>query len=466
MRISFGRYELAILAAAGFLFISGLCKPQQERWQKYLSKIPNPTIDAGACHMKRSSFLCDLNNILSTEEKKNIAEEGIGYFPLPSNHVCGPNRNDEIQIAVAVVRKMYVHKSNMDEDDNLLIETAQDLAIQTHNDWGVGTVNESCDGTGVLLFLSIEDKTCYISVGKALSQVLTDHRLDYVISKVMRQDLRHEQYDKAIIGAIRQIKSFIVQGPPSIHERLHFISLDVAPFVLFVLIAALFVRITEYRQRRSRSEYAAVCSQLNDIERSRALALQGEYNCTSCPICLEPFQVHDKICQSTNKTQEKDHDSAQERLLHDVSIGSDGLPVRLLRCGHIFDETCWHEWVNKKRDDATSCPICRADIGTTPSDNSSTSSTSGTSENPASLVNQHPNEMRFRLSRLRVRYPRYISQSNIVLWTEDGYDGPIVRDPDFTRRDPGHHQYTKQERFPETSSFGGGKSSGGRGGRW
>jgi|NOAtaT_6_FD_contig_101_665313_length_1538_multi_8_in_0_out_0_2 uncharacterized membrane protein YgcG len=460
MRKSFG-----VLATAGFLFVSGLCKTQQERRQKYLSNIPNPTVDAAACHMKRSSFLCDLDNILSTDEKKNIAEEGIGYISLPSKHICGPNRNDEIQIAVAVVEKMYVDKSNMNEDSTLLIETAQDLAIQTHNDWGVGTVHESCDGTGVLLFLSIEDKTCFISVGKALSQVLTDHRLDYVISKVMRPDLRHKQYDKAIIGGVRQIKSFIVQGPPSIHERLHFISLDLTPFVLFVLIAALFVRITEYRQRRSRSEYAAVCSQLNEIERSRALALQGMYNCTSCPICLEPFQVHDKITQSTNRTEEKDNDTTQERLLHDVSIGSDGLPVRLLRCGHIFDETCWHEWVKNGRGDATSCPICRADIGITPTANSSTSSTTGTTEHPTALVDHHPNEMRFRLSRLMVRYPRYISQSNIVLWTEDGYDGPIVRDPDFIRRDPVNRQYTKQERFPETG-FGGGKSSGGRGGRW
>lgn len=459
---------MRILVSAGVLSLSAVCMSQQEVRGQYSFKIPNPTMDASSCHMPTTSFLCDSNNVLTPDQKKRIAEESVGYFSLPSHHICGPSRNDEIQIAVAVIKKMdgFFNKYSISEDDvaddDVLLATAKELAIQTHNDWGVGAVHDSCNGTGILLFLSLEDKTCFISVGKAISQVLTDRRLDYIITKVMKTELRDKHYDKAILSAVRQIRNYIAQGPPTMYEHLNGILLELTPFLLFVLLALLFIRIAEYRQRLSRSDYAAVSSQLNEIERSRALALQGEYNCTSCPICLEPFQLRDNISHSSCKAEEKTiNDSQQERLLLlcDVSIGSDGLPVKLLRCGHVFDETCWQEWVTNGRGAATTCPICRANIGVIPSP------TTDVAENPNSLVDQHPNEMRFRLSRLMARYPSYISQSNIVLWTEDGYDGPIRQDPNFAGRDTVNHRYFRQEGFP-TTSFGGGKSTGGRGGKW
>lgn len=466
----FSSHTMAAVLAAGFLLVRVTSVPQRQQLL-YSSGIPNPMIDASSCHMRTFSFLCDPNDILTAEQKKTIAEESIGHFFLPSSNICGP-KDDEIQVAVAIIRKMDVHHVSEDDEDNVLLEMAKELAIQTHNDWGVGTVHESCEGTGVLLFLSVEDKTCFISVGKALSNVLTDWRLDYIISKVMKPDLRLNQYDKAIMEAVRQIKSYVNQGPPALQERMQSTFLDFVPFILFMLLALTFVRIAEFQQRRSRSEYAAVCSQLNEIERSRALALQGEYNCKSCPICLEPFQINSNSSEKSESKEEK-KDAENEKLLRDVSIGSDGLPVKLLRCGHVFDETCWNEWAKNGRGDPTVCPICRTNIGksfTLPHADTSerfiTSSTTSTADVSTPVVAQHSNEMNFRLNRLMLRYPRYISQSNIILWSQDGYDGPITRDPDFIRRDPGNHSYSMKQERCYTTSFGGGKSSGGRGGKW
>ena len=43
--------------------------------------------------------------------------------------------------------------------------------------------------------------------------------------------------------------------------------------------------------------------------------------------------------------------------------GSDGLPIKLLRCGHVFDETCWRCWVRSGNGDPCRCPVCRRDVG-------------------------------------------------------------------------------------------------------
>lgn len=35
----------------------------------------------------------------------------------------------------------------------------------------------------------------------------------------------------------------------------------------------------------------------------------------------------------------------------------------MLRCGHIFDESCWKTWVNSGFGNPCICPVCRQDVG-------------------------------------------------------------------------------------------------------
>ena len=44
-------------------------------------------------------------------------------------------------------------------------------------------------------------------------------------------------------------------------------------------------------------------------------------------------------------------------------IGSDDKPIKLLRCGHIFDLSCWQMWVDSGTGNPWICPVCRQDIG-------------------------------------------------------------------------------------------------------
>ena len=46
------------------------------------------------------------------------------------------------------------------------------------------------------------------------------------------------------------------------------------------------------------------------------------------------------------------------------TVGSDDRPIKLLRCGHIFDMTCWQTWVDSGTGgNPWICPVCRQDVG-------------------------------------------------------------------------------------------------------
>ena len=65
----------------------------------------------------------------------------------------------------------------------------------------------------------------------------------------------------------------------------------------------------------------------------KAVTLMMEYNVQTCPICLEPFP--------------SDDDDATDNDNGIPKIGSDKLPIKLLRCGHAFDQTCWKCYVHR-----------------------------------------------------------------------------------------------------------------------
>lgn len=44
-------------------------------------------------------------------------------------------------------------------------------------------------------------------------------------------------------------------------------------------------------------------------------------------------------------------------------VGTDDKPIKMLRCGHIFDLSCWTTWVDAGAGDPFKCPVCRQDVG-------------------------------------------------------------------------------------------------------
>jgi uncharacterized membrane protein YgcG len=396
----------------------------------------------------------DPAGILTDQQREDLAlrmQESGASIPISGKEV-------EVQMAVVVVDRldMKLYPRNMQED-----EAAEQLARSFHDAWGVGHETES-GGTGVLFFLSIYDRVVYISRGGALDRVLNNGRIDDILHQI-RPTMRRAKFAEGLMLAIDEAVVYIEKGEPTWKETIMgFFQIQNA--FIFVWVGILITALTSaYRQRREERIYAQAASQLSEIDRAQAEALQGQYEATSCPICLESFKSS--------------------------TVGSDDQPIKLLRCGHVFDESCWSEWVSSGRGNVTKCPICKIDIGG-PLEGSSSQSENGAS--PTSLqeapnddvraddqvfLRRFQQERNFRLVRLGRRYPRYITQSHIQRWSSSTYDGSLARDPIFRRRSPQevarksnlHRRRRTGEGVGSSSrgmSFGGGRSSGGRAGRF
>ena len=72
----------------------------------------------------------------------------------------------------------------------------------------------------------------------------------------------------------------------------------------------------------------------------------------------------------STETDKEQHvsDNANQKLARVDSygiplIGSDDKPIKMLRCGHLFDKTCWEMWTDSGTGNPCICPVCRQDVG-------------------------------------------------------------------------------------------------------
>lgn len=343
----------------------------------------------------------------------------------------------------------------MDMFDDAPEKAAEVFGRHIHDTWGIGTV----DGTGVLIFLSIKDRSVYISRGAAVDTILRDRRLDVIVEH-MKPFLRKGDYDGAIQIAVAELDTYLQAGIQlSATERLQDWFEQSIFFIVLGIVGWLIRK--EFVARR---DYTRVSSQLSALDQARAEALQGTFKTTSCPICLEDFKT-------------KESDAGGEEDTEPQLVGSDGLQIKLLRCGHVFDETCWQEWINNgNHRKIDKCPICQQDVGPSPRDgdplsiprgghNASETMTRANdeSENAARAdlaLRRYTQDRNFRLMRMAARYPQYIHRSQLQRWTQVSYNGSMAQDSNVAR------QAATQARMNDSIGFGGGSSSGGRGGRW
>jgi len=373
------------------------------------------------------------------------------------------------------------------------------MAREIHDAWGVGMLTAEGEGTGVLVFLSQMDRALYLSRGSALHDVLTDSRLKKII-ELMKPLLRQQKYGEALVFALNQLETYIKQGSPDFWEQ---VAVFFDEYGMIMLMATAIFSIM-YWQRLEVRKYAEVESQLAELDRQRALALQGQYQAKSCPICLEPFPdtAQCKIIKQSDSAEAPDlqesealtqgdkHSSSEG---NELRLGSDGLPVKLLICGHVFDETCWRQWVRNGQGEVHKCPICKADVSgrKSPADenenrNRSEVSTTFRGEGERSremvavseegssqrqrAIRQYQSDRAFRLVQLNARYPQYVRPQQIRQWTEMTYDRSLARDPSFVQSNPARQvdssSGVQSGGRTSSSGFGGGFSGGGRGGRW
>ena len=418
------------------------------------------------------SRISDPDHILPSTELETIASK-LELFEF-ENSILVQSSGDNpesaafgIQVAVTLIRKMDLSEFRMYNEDDREEMAAKAFATHLHNSLGVGHETFR-GGSGVFIFMSVEDRVMYISRGGALDKILTDSRIDRIILG-LRPLLRRLRYGDAVLETIHNLQKYLEQGEPNFSEKFWDLLPNLIPLTFagsFALASFLGAR----KNRRDQQEYAEVASQLSQIDRAQAQALQGRYQATSCPICLENFASD--------------------------SVGSDEQPIKLLRCGHVFDESCWSSWVSSGHGNVTKCPICQKDVGVQPEVPASPEGT----EIPegATLLNNHSQqhnnnqddndvyapgredsnravrhfnqERNFRLARLHQRHPRFIRPRQLQRWTQSTFDGQLAQDRSFVRSDP---KVVQRETMTGNSgfggghsTFGGGRSSGGRSGRW
>ena len=254
---------------------------------------------------------------------------------------------------------------------------------------------------GILIFLSIQDRVCFISTGSSISAILPWWRLEHIVTS-MKPDLRHRDYGHALLTAISDLSDMLDKGPPTMADRLHDFMARFGVVIAFAIFTFFFGAWGEYRDRRKRWQYAESRSKLSTVEREKARLLQKEYHTRVCPICLDPFDCEENdSLEDVDPKKDTGRDIQNEGSSHDSSTGynnntsssegtraggaepssrsksgmkrvdSYGIPLRgmdhrkikLLRCGHIFCDTCWKGWVHSGHGNPCFCPVCRQDVG-------------------------------------------------------------------------------------------------------
>mmetsp|Transcript_6436 Transcript_6436/g.13524 ORF Transcript_6436/g.13524 Transcript_6436/m.13524 type:complete len:483 (+) Transcript_6436:133-1581(+) len=473
--VSLLAFLLSHSVGAAFGTVSDSKIAQRELFSWTRATFPNPEQDPEACHSSYSR-ICDPDGLLGTKDKVNLNDK-INSFEVMNSLSCSQKGSKDeveapIQLAVALVRKMdlsnYLGSGGKDA-------AGRDMAMGIHDDWGVGST--SCGGTGILMFLSIEDRVIFISTGTAVQKVLTDGRLDNVIAQ-MGAALRRKDYGDALLRGIDEMEIYIKQGPPTDW-----------PFVLFLGGIISFALFGAFHKERERERYAEVKSKLSKLDKDRALALQGQYESTSCAICLEDFAPPSSdgelspLTGSLHGGKGDDANAPNSKNGRLPTIGSDGRPLKLLRCGHAFDTSCWEGWISSGHGDPSKCPICKQDVAGSPPPSPSAPSLDSASPNNRHAqgrggrtnyyVAGQPNydmfelERAFRLGQLSSRYPRYVRHTDVQRWAQRGYDGTMTNDPTFIRSDPDHSSSSGSSGSRSGGGgFGGGSSAGGRGGSW
>lgn len=151
-----------------------------------------------------------------------------------------------VDLAVALVRKMNLpavlregsYFAYEDEDD-MVNDAAQIFARTLHDAWWKNP--DACQNNGnnnnveeapanpldchqgdngILIFLSIQDRVCFISTGSEVSSILPWWRLDHIVAS-MKPDLRRRAYGDSILQAIADLSRMLEAGPPTISDRLH-----------------------------------------------------------------------------------------------------------------------------------------------------------------------------------------------------------------------------------------------------
>lgn len=336
--------------------------------------------DASECEKEEPLRLCDPDWCLGGVFLERVASQLHNFSQTfhDYNMFDTPlSTTRHVDLAVAVVRKMnlpqLLRQSSYyayEDEEDMINDAAQIFSREIHDTW------YDIDH-GILIFVSIQDRVCFITTGMHLERILPWWRLDH-ISAAMKPDLRAGHYGEAVLKVIDLLGQMLQSGPPTFSDRAYDFVARFGVVILFAIFTFSFGAWGEYRDRKKRFQFAQNRSKLSEVERVKASLLQQEYRTLACPICLESFEYGDESLNVMEADEAHDDASCSSDVVAGPSSktpldryglpakGPDGRRLKLLRCGHIFCDTCWQSWVHSGCGNPCNCPVCRQDVGRTP----------------------------------------------------------------------------------------------------
>lgn len=473
-------------------------------------EIPSPLEYPSDCGRTRRSSICDMDKVLSSNDKDMLE----GHVNRVHSQLTGDlGEAKGVEIGVCLITEMSRHYIS---GAGGVEKAGEYFATSLHNKWGVGNAGHN---GGVLVFLSLNDRTVFISRGSGLKNRLTQSILDQVITH-MKPNLRHGEYGKALQGAVVEI-GLILNDQPLPHTSASNLPQgeeEVGFFAVCLIFAIVLAVIAAYRNikgedadvnelERGRNRLESLTREVSTANSSASDGTAGptpHFPSTSCPICLDDFPV--PVVVQSNIS---DGLSNLQQSTGTVSppMTGDARRAMELRCGHQFCFTCLEHHL--KGPQGTKCPICRSPVD--PSDPAPTlvhgrgrttprgrnrsnpdtnhggdsASCSGT----ADISSSHQLEIRYRLQRMRTLYPQVMT-ADAYQSIDAAVGGRLVSSVLGQLNDRAsavnliisnrriQAQTARSGREGSTISrsrsriggsgggFGGGSSSGGSGGRW
>lgn len=460
--------------------------------------IPNPMLAPAECGRPgvKKSVICDMNNLLQKESKDVIEGRVMDV--------------EGAEFGVAIISQMIPPEGVTDID-----ESSKLFATRLHNSWGVGDQEKQ---NGVLIFISVKDRAVFLSRGSGLQKVLSDHTLDLLIEH-MKPYLREGDYGKAIEATIVEIDMILHNKPSAAINRSHASSPSdnsgIGGVILFFLIAGVaffYSHRQTLHERGLRRGHVALSQLMRDVEGSE----DNRFEFTSCPICLEDFHHppgsagHLEATIDTSGGLASSATGGNTSPVSTLSSSTELSPLRpmALHCGHAFCFKCLEEYL-KDRNSDKKCPICRAPVDPAApqaprpppdqyprppastnvngsGDNPSCSSTMGGSDaqyrsstytSSSFRMRRTAPEILYRMQRMRILYPTVMTTAvynSMERAVEAESPTEFLRAAsqraeevnktlmDIAKR----KEAAKRGSSGSRSSFGGGRSGGGRGGRW
>jgi uncharacterized membrane protein YgcG len=269
------------------------------------------------------------------------------------------NNNYNVEIMAEDVAKR-LHNRLWDVRSNKEEEEEEGKGIETKkgtNKHGMTTLFDNENDANILIYLDIRDRVVFISVDNNpnLRRILTDKRIDRIIRYEMKPYFKNDDYGNGLIKGMEQIVDLLKNNGEEKDKQSMIVEQNLLDFfgwfnnvsgggggflwIILVMLHCYYHLKLKQRKRQQQRVYAQTASELSTQDITHAEELRKTYaKTTNCPICLEDFQ---SCC-----------------------IGSDSKPIKILRCGHVFDESCFLEWITCGRGgDITKCPICRSDVG-------------------------------------------------------------------------------------------------------